>query len=277
LIAAQPGIAADRFAREIIAILTDCAVRLRQLNGIPFGHLSYLFHATIHRQSFSTTDKRAVLSIPVKPHHPLQIQTQQSWRIVLLRFMPGCLLLLVAFVSFGHVLHRRRLPSTPADAALVFGTGLHWKAHARISTAAQLFHQGRVRALIVSGGVLMPGTTLTEATWFRDALLSRGVPSECILMEARATNTAENATYTLPIIQAQHFQSVILIMSDYEGLRAHLTAKRAWEGQSLTIYDLHAPSVGHWNAWTWWLSREGWSLTWDTVSRLIRYRLWAYM
>jgi hypothetical protein len=65
-------------------------------------------------------------------------------------------------------------------------------------------------------------------------------------------------------------------MSDFEGLRAHLTAKRAWQGQGIAIYDCHAPSTGHWNPWTWWLTREGRSLTWYTVSRLFRYRLWPY-
>jgi hypothetical protein len=35
---AQPGIAADRFAREIVSILkASCAARARQLNANPFG------------------------------------------------------------------------------------------------------------------------------------------------------------------------------------------------------------------------------------------------
>jgi uncharacterized SAM-binding protein YcdF (DUF218 family) len=186
-------------------------------------------------------------------------------------------LLISALVSLGHALNRRRLPAATADVALVFGTGLPWKAHARVSQAAQLFHQQRVVYLIASGGVFMPGTTITEAAWFRDALIRSGVPDERILMEDRATNTAENATYALPIILARQFQRIVLVMSDYEGLRAHLTAKRAWADQGLTIYDCHAPSPGHWHDWTWWLSREGWSLTWYTVTRLVRYRLWAYL
>jgi uncharacterized SAM-binding protein YcdF (DUF218 family) len=124
---------------------------------------------------------------------------------------------------------------------------------------------------------LVPGTTRTEAAWFRDALIQSGVPDEHILVEDQATNTAENAAYALPIIRAQRFQSIVLVMSDYEGLRAHLTAKRAWAGQGVTIYDCHAPSVGHWDPWSWWLSREGWSLTWYTVTRLVRYRLWRYL
>jgi uncharacterized SAM-binding protein YcdF (DUF218 family) len=186
-------------------------------------------------------------------------------------------LLLAALVGLGQLLDRRRLPPGPADVALVFGTGLRWKALARVGMAARLFHQGRVRFLIVSGGVLVPGTTMTEADWFRAALIARGVPDERIIAEARATNTAENVGYALPLIRARRFRSVVLVMSDFEGLRAHLTAKRAWQGQGIAIYDCHAPSSGHWNAWTWWLSREGWRLTCYTAPRLFRYRLWGYL
>ena len=214
----------------------------------------------------------------VKLRYSAQSAGHKPQRKPLVTFMlAGMLLCLAALISLGHALNRRRLPSTPADVALVFGTGLRWKAQARIDMAAQLFQHGLVRFLIVSGGVVVPGTTITEAAWFREALIRRGVPGECILLEDRATNTAENVSYALPIIRAQRFQSVVLVMSDFEGLRAHLTAKRAWDGQGLTIYDCHALSTGHWNPWTWWLSCEGWSLTCYTVLRLIRYRLWIYL
>ena len=36
--AAQPAVPADRCAHKIVCILTDCAARLRQLNGIPVRH-----------------------------------------------------------------------------------------------------------------------------------------------------------------------------------------------------------------------------------------------
>jgi uncharacterized SAM-binding protein YcdF (DUF218 family) len=66
------------------------------------------------------------------------------------------------------------------------------------------------------------------------------VPAGRILLEPRATNTAENATFALPIIAAHQFTAVVLVMSDFEGIRAHLTAKRAWHGQGIKIYDYHA-------------------------------------
>ena len=176
-------------------------------------------------------------------------------------------------VALGHALDRRRPPPQAVDAALVFGCGLEWKARSRCAMAADLYQRGLARRLILSGGVTVPGTHLTEAEWFRDQLIERGVPADCILLEPRATNTAENVEFALPILAAHGCTSAVLVMSDFEGIRAHLTAKRAWRGQGIAIYDQPARSVGHWNAWTWWLTREGRSLTWYTVPRLFRYRL----
>jgi hypothetical protein len=118
---------------------------------------------------------------------------------------------------------------------------------------------------------------MVEADWFYDKLVALGVPADRILLEPQATNTAENASYALPIIKAHGFTTVVLVMSDFEGIRAHLTARRAWRGQGLAIYDCHAPSPGHWSPWTWWLSRSGWDLTLYTLPRLFRYRLLPYL
>jgi uncharacterized SAM-binding protein YcdF (DUF218 family) len=185
--------------------------------------------------------------------------------------------ILGVLIGLGNFFNRRQLPMTPVDAALVFGTGLAWKAQSRCATAAEVFQRGLVRYLIVSGGVLVPSTNIPEAVWFRDQLLRHGVPADRIMLEPHATNTAENASFALPMIIAHQFTSVILIMSDFEGIRAHLTAKRAWRGHGITIYDYHAPSPGYWHPWTWWLTRRGWRLTWYTLPRLFRYRLWPYL
>ncbi len=184
---------------------------------------------------------------------------------------------LVLFILIGHFFNKRRLPSNPADVALVFGTGLPWKAESRWTTAAWLYHQGLVRHIIVSGGVRVHGVELTEAEWFREKLIEQGIPADRIFIEALARNTAENAEFSLPIIKKNNFRSVVLVMSDFEGIRAHLTAKRSWQGQAINIYDCHAPSPGHWDQWAWWLRREGWNLTFYTLPRLFRYRLWKYL
>jgi len=62
-----------------------------------------------------------------------------------------------------------------------------------------------------------------------------------------AQTQRDSFTATASIITVHQFTGVILIMSDFEGIRAHLTAKRAWRGRGITIYDYHAPSPGYWN------------------------------
>jgi uncharacterized SAM-binding protein YcdF (DUF218 family) len=185
---------------------------------------------------------------------------------------------LASLIGVGLFLNRRKLPGEPADVALVFGTGLDWKAESRVEAAATAFDRGWARHLILSGGVPMPGLGgITEAEWFRSRLLERGLPSDRIHLENRATNTAENVEFSTPILAAHGWTRVLLVMSDFEAIRAHLTARRAWHGRGIAIFDAHAASTGHWNAWTWWLSREGWHLTWYTVPRLFRYRLLPYL
>jgi uncharacterized SAM-binding protein YcdF (DUF218 family) len=181
-------------------------------------------------------------------------------------------------VGLGIAFDRRRLPSTPADAALVFGCGQEWKVNARLQMALQVYRTDVARHLVVSGGVPMPdGSGLTEAEWLAARLVEAGVPASAVSLENRATNTHENAAFALPMLEALGCRRVVLVMSDFEGIRAHLTARRAWLGRGIEIFDCHAPSPGHWNRWTWWTHPEGWRLTWYTLPRLFRYRLLPYL
>ena len=187
------------------------------------------------------------------------------------------LALLAGAAALGRFLDRRRLPppGESADVALVFGTGAEWKARGRCEVAARLYHERRVRRLVVSGGVPVGG--VCEADRFRDALVALGVPADRIECEPCATNTAENCALALPILRRHGARSVVLVMSDFEGIRAHLTARRAWIGENFTVWDAHAPSPGHWHRTWWWASREGRRWTWHTVSRLFRYRLLPFL
>ncbi len=183
---------------------------------------------------------------------------------------------LAFLILIGKLLNTRKLPRDVADAALVFGTGNSWKGRARCAVASDLLRGGFVQEVIVSGGVAVIDHGLTEAEWFRSILIDEGVPEDCIILENRATNTKQNVDYALDIIREKGFSSIVLVMSDFEGLRAHLTAAKSWSGQGISIYDWHAPSPGHWSENWWWLSSEGRSLTWYAVSRIYSYSLWRY-
>lgn len=197
--------------------------------------------------------------------------------MLLFPLVASLICVIILFVVVGFVLNKQNLPVSRADAALVFGTGLPWKARSRWLHAAQLFKNGKINYLIVSGGVLVPQQAITEAEWFRDHLVALGIPSEKIILENQATNAFENAEFALPILQKHGFRSVVLVMSDFTGLRASLTAKKAWQGNRIKIYNSHASSGSHWNPWTWWLSLEGWQLTKYVITRLFRYNLLRYL
>ena len=67
----------------------------------------------------------------------------------------------------------------------------------RVEAAARLYHAGRVRYVVPSGGVAWDyeGGKMTEAEYMKKLLLERGVPEEAIVLENEATTTKENMIY----------------------------------------------------------------------------------
>lgn len=67
----------------------------------------------------------------------------------------------------------------------------------RCRAAAELYHAGRVKYIIPSGGVAWDyeGGKITEAEYMQKMLLESGVPGEAIVLENEATTTKENMIY----------------------------------------------------------------------------------
>jgi vancomycin permeability regulator SanA len=82
------------------------------------------------------------------------------------------------------------------DVALLLGTKPAWVKE-RILAAARLYHAGRVRYIVPSGGVEWDtdGEMLSEALYMKRILLAEGVPEEAIILENEATTTKENMIY----------------------------------------------------------------------------------
>ncbi|MBO5271178.1 MAG: YdcF family protein [Clostridia bacterium] len=80
-----------------------------------------------------------------------------------------------------------------ADVALLLGTRPAG-AIERARAAAELYHAGRVKYVVPSGGVAWEykGETLTEAELMARVLIENGVPEEAIRMENEARTTKEN-------------------------------------------------------------------------------------
>lgn len=150
----------------------------------------------------------------------------------------GLLLWGIAVAVIYHQAHvyRHSTPPTSAQAALVLGARayLHGKPNAclvaRVARAAELYQQGQVRLIVVSGGRDREDGVLESAemtAW----LVQRGVPEAHIIQESAATSTRENMRLSLPIFQQQHLDQVIVVSQSFHVPRALWLARQEWGSQ----------------------------------------------
>jgi uncharacterized SAM-binding protein YcdF (DUF218 family) len=89
----------------------------------------------------------------------------------------------------------------------------------RLVATFAFLREGRARYAIVSGGADSPGG-LTEAEQLRDQLVDWGIDRERIIVEDKARNTHENATYSAAIIRERGFSSIAIVTSAFHMKRS---------------------------------------------------------
>jgi len=113
----------------------------------------------------------------------------------------------------------------PADVGIVLGAAL-WKdkpspgLKERLEEAYRVFQEGRVRALIVTGGLDGNSSRLTEAEGMAKALVAMGVPKDRIVLENKATNTYENLLFSKRLMDDKGWKSAVIITHRYHGARS---------------------------------------------------------
>ncbi|WP_416900848.1 YdcF family protein [Micromonospora echinospora] len=99
--------------------------------------------------------------------------------------------------------------------------------------AARLFHEG-LFPWVVFTGANAPTTVewfpRGEAVHYREYAVEHGVPAESVLVEPRATNTAENLGYSRRLLAEGGIavRSVLLMSRPYQQRRAFATCKLVW-------------------------------------------------
>ncbi|MGO4501018.1 YdcF family protein [Paenibacillus sp. 2RAB27] len=93
-----------------------------------------------------------------------------------------------------------------------------------LERAAMLYQQGIAPLILPSGGVTRHVET-TEWEFLRNVGVSLGVPPQAILQEDKATNTFENARFSLKVLQEKGLnpKKVVLVCKNYHARRALLT------------------------------------------------------
>ncbi|MCX5216158.1 YdcF family protein [Kitasatospora sp. NBC_00240] len=127
-----------------------------------------------------------------------------------------------------HQLHHKIRPCS-----VIIGLGSHDLGVATHS--AQLYFE-KMAPLIVFSGSNSPTTVKRfprgEAVHYGEHAVSLGVPRSAILLETRATNTAENFRFSREVLQAAGapVTSVLLVSKPYEQRRSLATAMKTWPG-----------------------------------------------
>jgi uncharacterized SAM-binding protein YcdF (DUF218 family) len=99
---------------------------------------------------------------------------------------------------------------------------LHFNEGAdRLIHTARLYHEGKIKTILVSGAYKTLNSTVEEAPLIRNALIRSGVPDSAIIMESESRNTHENAVNSAKIIRKNKgANKVMLITSAFHMRRA---------------------------------------------------------
>ncbi|GLY35256.1 hypothetical protein Amsp01_012800 [Amycolatopsis sp. NBRC 101858] len=125
--------------------------------------------------------------------------------------------------------HRIDDPLRPVDVAI--GLGSHDPSVAVY--AAQLYAKD-LFPLVAFTGANAPTTVERfprgEAVHYREIAMHAGVPDSAILVEPKATNTAENFEFTRDLLHERGTQvaSALILSRPYQQRRAYATAKKLW-------------------------------------------------
>jgi uncharacterized SAM-binding protein YcdF (DUF218 family) len=112
----------------------------------------------------------------------------------------------------------------PADAAVVLGAAVYDDEptpvfEERIRHAVELYQSGRVKTLIMTGGV-GPCDVLAESEAGREWAVAAGVPPEAIVVEARSETTRENFVNTVPLLNERGLHRVLVVSDPLHMRRA---------------------------------------------------------
>ena len=117
-----------------------------------------------------------------------------------------------------------------ADVGIVFGNTIKsdgqpsLRLQARLDKAIELYNNGTIKNIIVSGGLEPDG--FDEATVMMEYLVEKNIPPERIILDSNGNDTFLTAKNCTRIMREKKYQSVILISQYFHLPRAKLAFER---------------------------------------------------
>ena len=143
----------------------------------------------------------------------------------------------------------------------------------RVAEAVNLYKQGYAKNILMSGGPF--AWKLTYAWWMKKQALESGIPAKAILMQDRSFSTKDDARFSLPIVKARGFKSVLLVTSPFHTRRAARSFKKLFgpAGISVRVYPVQKSSY---NPKRWWTRHEDTEFVVREYISMLLYTLRGY-
>ncbi len=180
----------------------------------------------------------------------------------------GALSLLVLYIGYVSVRieqQSRREEARPADLILVLGAAEYRGRpspvlRARLDHALVLWQQGLSPRIMTTGGA-GGDPVYTEGGVGRAYLISKGVPSEAIVVENEGESTVHSIAAAAEIMRRMGLNSVIVVSDGYHIYRV----KRLLESRGMRAYGSPRPDTA---------PRETLREHWNYLKQAIGYTLW---
>lgn len=169
----------------------------------------------------------------IEPAQALASRAKPRWKGRLARIILGLTFAAVLYTSWQIVSINRygfRDDGRSADCAIILGTAAwHDKPSPvfkeRINHAIKLYREGRVKALVLTGG-FGEGASFSESQVARTYCLERGIPAEALFLETKSRTTVENLTEAKKLLEAEGFRTALIVSDPWHLKRGVLVAQR---------------------------------------------------
>lgn len=125
--------------------------------------------------------------------------------------------------AFGHTDNTKSCDVGIVLGAAVDGSEVSEVFRQRLNHAAELYRNGLIRMILVSGGQ-SEEDNCSEAEAGKHYLYACGIPSEAILTEDQSVNTLENMQYSAQVMETHGLKTALIISDPLHLFRAMLLA-----------------------------------------------------
>lgn len=123
---------------------------------------------------------------------------------------------------------------------------LGYSTYLRLNYAVRFWRQGRIRVLVVSGGVQgKERGGIPLARDMRDYLLGHGIPASAIILEETAGTTLENFSRSRPLMEGLQGDKGFLTSDYHSGRAARVSARMGLPWRPVPVPDV----AKRWNNW----------------------------